>query len=156
MTYQLAPPNDHHRTIVKKAIHTFKAHFISILCWTVKSFPLQLWCQLLPQAEHTLNMLCLSRMTPNVSAYAYLWGQHGYNANPYTPLGCKVELYLYPGPSGKYGRHIQPAVATLENCRNITNFTRYTSPIQGTREFVIPCSSNISISQCPPLLQQMH
>jgi hypothetical protein len=37
-------------------------------------------------------------MTPTVSAYTYLiWGQHDYNANPYAPLGCKVEAYLYPG-----------------------------------------------------------
>ena len=57
MTYQLVPPNDHHRNIAEKAIQTFKAHFISIICGADKSFPLHLWCQLLPQAEHTLNML---------------------------------------------------------------------------------------------------
>jgi hypothetical protein len=36
-------------------------------------------------------------MIPIVAAYTYLWGQHDYNANPFTPLGCKVEAYLYPG-----------------------------------------------------------
>jgi hypothetical protein len=97
MTYQLVPPNDHCRNIAEKAIQIFKAHFISIICGADKLFPLHLWCQLLPQAEHTLNMLRPSRMTPTVSAYTYLWGQHDYNANPYAPLGCKVKAYLYPG-----------------------------------------------------------
>ncbi len=57
MTFQLVPPHNHQRNIAKNAIQTFKGHFISILCGTDKDFPLQLWCRLLPQAEHTLNML---------------------------------------------------------------------------------------------------
>ena len=76
MTFQLVPPHDHRWNIAKKAIQTFKGHFISILCGTDKDFPLHLWCCLLPQAEHTLNMLGSARVAPNVSAYAYLWGQH--------------------------------------------------------------------------------
>ena len=35
-------------------------------------------------------------MTPTISAYAYLWKQHDYNANPFAPLGCKVEAHLVP------------------------------------------------------------
>ena len=42
-------------------------------------------------------MLRPSRMTPTVSEYAYLWVQHNYNANPYAPLGCKVEAHIVPG-----------------------------------------------------------
>jgi hypothetical protein len=105
MTYQLVPPNDHCRNIAEKAIQTFKAHFISIICGADKSFPLHLWCQLLPQAEHTLNMLRPSRMTPTVSAYAYLWGQHDYNANSFAPLSYKVEEYLYPSIRETWAPH---------------------------------------------------
>jgi hypothetical protein len=54
---QIVPPHDHQRNIAKKAIQTFKGHFISILCGTDKDFPLHLWCRLFPQTEHTLNML---------------------------------------------------------------------------------------------------
>ncbi len=72
MTFQLVPPHDHRRNIAEKAIQTFKGHFISILCRTDKDFPLHLWCCLLPQAKHTLNMLQSARVAPNVSAYAYL------------------------------------------------------------------------------------
>jgi hypothetical protein len=35
-------------------------------------------------------------MTPTISRYAYLWKQHSYNANSFTPLGCKVEAHLVP------------------------------------------------------------
>ena len=74
MTYQLIPPHDHQQNIAKMAIKVFKAHFISILCGVDTDFPLHLWGRLLPQAEHTLNMLQQARVTPTVSAYTYLWG----------------------------------------------------------------------------------
>ena len=105
MTFQLVPPHDHRRNIAEKAIQTFKAHFISILCGTDKDFPLHLWCRLLPQAEHTLNMLRSARVAPNVSAYAYLWKQHDFNANPFAPLGCKVEAHIKPAVRETWAAH---------------------------------------------------
>ena len=96
MMFQLVPPHDHHRNIAKKAISTFKDHFISILCGADKAFPLHLWDRLLRQAKHTLNMLRPARMTPTISAYAYLWKHHDYNANPFAPLGCRVDAHLVP------------------------------------------------------------
>ena len=50
-------------------------------------------------------MLRPSRMTPTVSAYTYLWGQHDYNANPFAPLGCKVESHLVPGIRETWAPH---------------------------------------------------
>ncbi len=96
MMYQLVPPHNHHCNTAEKAIQIFKDHFIAILCGTDTSFPLYLWCRLLPQAEHTLNMLWKSCTTPTISAYAYLWGQHNYNTNPFAPLGCKVQAHVTP------------------------------------------------------------
>ena len=98
------------RNIAEKAIQTFKHHFIAILCGTDETFPMHLWGRLLEQAEHTLNMLRPSRITPKVSAYAYLHGMHSYNANPFAPLGhllrpgyenycCIVPLPNTAGPS---------------------------------------------------------
>ena len=95
MTYQLVLPHDHPRNRAEKAIQIFKDHFVAILCGD-KEFPLTLWGLLLPQAEAMLNMLRPSPMTPTVSAYAYAWGQHNYNANPFAPLSCKVEAHLVP------------------------------------------------------------
>ena len=64
MTFQLVQPNDHRRNIAEKAIQVFKDHFISVLCGTDITFPMQLWCQILRQAEHQLSMLRKSRVTP--------------------------------------------------------------------------------------------
>jgi hypothetical protein len=97
MKYQLVAPHDHRQNIAEKAIQVFKAHFISILCSADKAFPLHLWDRLLRQAKHALNMLWTSQMTPSDSAYGYLWGEHNYNANPFAPLGCKVEAHVTPG-----------------------------------------------------------
>jgi hypothetical protein len=70
MTFQLVPPHDYQRNIAEKAIQTIKEHFISILCGTDITFPLHLWCCLLRQSKHTLNMLRRARITPTLSAYA--------------------------------------------------------------------------------------
>jgi hypothetical protein len=105
MKFQLVPPHDHRRNIAEKAISTFKDHFISILCGADKAFPLHLWDRLLRQAEHTLNMLRPSRMTPTISAYTYLWKQHDYNTNPFAPLGCRVEAHLVPAIRESWAPH---------------------------------------------------
>jgi hypothetical protein len=105
MTYQLVPPHDHRGNIAETVIKVFKAHFISILYGCDKSFPLHLWDRLLPQMEHTLNMLQTSTLTLSLSAYAYLWGQHDYNANPFAPLGCKVEAHVTPGVCKTWATH---------------------------------------------------
>jgi hypothetical protein len=96
MMFQPVPPHNHQQNLVEKAIQTFKDHFIAILCRAKKSFTLNLWDRLLPQAEHTLNMLRPLQMTLTISAYAYLWKQHDYKANPFAPLGCKVKAHLGP------------------------------------------------------------
>jgi hypothetical protein len=105
MTYQLVLPHDHHRNQAEKAIQIFKDHFIAILCGADKEFPLTLWDLPLPQAKATLNMLRPSRVTPTVSAYPYAWGQHDYNANPFAPLGCKVEAHLVPSICETWAPH---------------------------------------------------
>ena len=50
-------------------------------------------------------MLQSARVAPNVSAYAYLWGQHNFNANPFAPLGCKVEAHIKPSVRETWAAH---------------------------------------------------
>ena len=42
LTYQLVPPNDHRRNVAKKAIQTWKDHFIAELSGMPDNFPLHL------------------------------------------------------------------------------------------------------------------
>ncbi len=57
MTHELVPLDCHHCNIAKRAIQTFKNHFISILSRVVDRFPLSLWCHLVQPAELTINLL---------------------------------------------------------------------------------------------------
>jgi hypothetical protein len=103
--FQLIPLHNHWRTLVEKAIQNFKDHFIAILCRADKSFSLNLWDRLLLQAEHTVNILRPSQMTPTISAYAYLLKKNDYNANPVAPLGCKVKAHLVPSNRQTWAPH---------------------------------------------------
>ena len=105
--------------ILEKAIKVVKAHFISILCSSAdKSFPLHLWDRLLGQAEHTLNMLWTSRMMPLVSEYAYLWGKHDYNANPFAPLECKVKAHITPSKQETWAPHTTSGFYISNACKH--------------------------------------
>ena len=105
MTYQLVPPHDHRRNTAEKAIQTFKGHFIAVLCGADESFPLQLWCMILRQAEHQLNLLRKSRRNPAISAFEEMYGPHDYNAHPFGILGCAVELHVMPDNRKSWETH---------------------------------------------------
>jgi hypothetical protein len=143
MVFQLPPPHDHHRNLAKKAIQTFKDHFVAILCGADKLFPLHLWDRLLWQAEHTLNMLRPSRITLTMSVYAYLWKQHDYNANPFAPLGCKVEAHIVQ-QFVNHGHRTPPVDSMSTTHGIIIGATRFISPKQNTQEYAIRYSSNTS------------
>jgi hypothetical protein len=54
---QLVPPHLHRQNAAERAIQTFKNHFVAGLCSVDKQFPMHLWCELLPKATLTLNLL---------------------------------------------------------------------------------------------------
>jgi hypothetical protein len=94
MTHELVPPNCHHCNIAKQAIQTFKNHFVLILSGVNNRFPLSLWCYLVHPAELTMSLLCQSNVTPKVSAYVHVHGQHNYMTWPFALLGCAVMAHV--------------------------------------------------------------
>jgi hypothetical protein len=96
MTHELAPPNCHCCNIAKRAIQTFKNHFVLILSGVDDRSPLSLWCHLVRPAELTVNLLCQSNVTPKVLAYAHVHGQHNYMTQPFALLGCAVMAHVKP------------------------------------------------------------
>jgi hypothetical protein len=105
MTYQLFPPDDHQRNLAEKALQTWKDHFISVLIGTADTFPLHLWCQAIPQMELQLLLLCQSRVNPRVSAYAHVYGQHDYNAEPFVPIGMETLVHEKPHRRRTFAEH---------------------------------------------------
>ena len=60
-------------------IQTFKEHFISTLAGVADNFPIHQRDELVPQTLFTLSLLQQLNVSPNVSAYAHLYGPFDYN-----------------------------------------------------------------------------
>lgn len=108
LNYQLASPHDHRNNPAESAINHAKAHFISVRACTDKDFDPCDWDLLLPQTEHTLNMLRPSRINPQVSAYTMVHGHHDFRRNPIAPAGCKVIVHERKMERGTWGDHGVP------------------------------------------------
>ncbi|NCG02080.1 MAG: hypothetical protein GWP22_01255, partial [Actinomycetales bacterium] len=91
--YQFVEPYNHRVNAAERAIQTFKNHFISGLCTTDRDFPTQLWDQLIPQAQDTLNLLRQSRVDPSKSAYEVLEGPFDFNRYMIAPPGTKAIIH---------------------------------------------------------------
>ena len=90
---ELAPPHNHRTLRAERAIRTFKDHFISTLCTTDPSFPLNQWDAILPHTLTTLNLMRASALQPHLSAYEQLYGPYNFNAHPIIPLGMQVLIH---------------------------------------------------------------
>jgi hypothetical protein len=99
----LVEPHNHRVNAAKRAIQTFKDHFISALATTDSEFPLQLWDKITSQVEATLNLMRASRINPNISAYEAIWGPYDWNCFPLAPPGCKAVIYKSPATRGSWG-----------------------------------------------------
>ncbi|KAL7537684.1 hypothetical protein ACHAWF_005869 [Thalassiosira exigua] len=93
---QLVEPDNHRINAAERAIQTFKNHSVAGLSCVDQHFPLQLWDELLRQAEITLNLLRTSRHDPSKSAYEELEGPFDYNHTPLAAPGTKALIYNYP------------------------------------------------------------
>ena len=64
--YQLTAPYQHRTNAAERAIRTFKNHLIAGLCTLPEDFPIELWDELIEQAELTLNLMRGSRLHPQM------------------------------------------------------------------------------------------
>jgi hypothetical protein len=140
IAYQLVPPHFHRRNAAKRAIRTFKEHFVAGLSSVDPSFPMHLWDRLFPQAEITLNLLRTSRLHPQLSAAAHYHGLVDYNKTAFAPPGCKIIAHEKPGkrrtwaPHGQHGYSLGPAMHHYR-CQNVYISTTASERIVDTLEF---------------------
>jgi hypothetical protein len=129
ITFQLVPPYSHRRNAAERSIRSFKDHLIAGLCSTDKSFPMNLWDRLLPQAVITLNMLRKSRINTKLSASTHIDGQYDFNRAPMSPPGTRIIAHETPSrrrpwePHGQDGWYIGPS---LEHYRCYTVYVNKT------------------------------
>ena len=87
----------HHQNAAKRAIRTFKAHFLTTLAGTCAQFPNVLWDQLLEQADPTLNIMHQATANPTKAAWEYLHGRPcNYDSTPIGTLGIPIIIHNKP------------------------------------------------------------
>ena len=143
--WQLVEPDNHRVNAAERAIQTFKNHFLAGLATVDKTFPLQLWCYLLVQAEMTLNMLRTSRKDPTKSACEELEGKFNYNKTPLAPPGTKALIYEATArraswaPHAVDGWYIGPVLKHYQCGRYFTPHTRATRITSSAKLFPTHC-----------------
>eukprot|EP00804_Cyclotella_cryptica_P002957 CCRYP_013294-RA/>CCRYP_013294-RA protein AED:0.17 eAED:0.16 QI:0/0/0/1/1/1/2/0/794 len=157
LTYQLVPPDEHRRNVAKKAIQTWKHHFIAVLSGTSAKFPLHLWCQLIPHMERQLNLLRQPNANSKISAYAHLYGPHDYNSLPFVTLGMEALVHDKPNRCKTYSQHCFKGWVigtSTEHCRcwKIWTTATCTTCIAATVFFKHKYLTNPSISPTDALI----
>ena len=103
--YQLTPKGKHSRNAAEKAIQTAKNHFGAGIASTHPDFPVAQWCKLIQQANITLNLMRPSRINPQLSAYAQVFGLYDYSKTPMPPPGMKVLAHILPADRRSFDTH---------------------------------------------------
>jgi hypothetical protein len=108
-------PHLHRQNAAERFIQTFKNHFVVGLCSVDKQFPMQLWCELLPQATLTLNLMRTSRINPTISSATQLYGKFDFIRTPLAPPGTRAVAHVKPkarrswAPHGEEAWYVGPA-----------------------------------------------
>jgi hypothetical protein len=100
---QLVEPHNHRANAAKRAIQTFKNHFIAGLIIGDERFPIMLWSKLIQQAQNSLNLLRTSRVRPKISAYHALEGTHDFNRHPFAPPATRATIFNPPESRTSWG-----------------------------------------------------
>ena len=93
---QFVPLDNHHTNAAERAIQTWKNHFIARLTSLPKLFPITYWCQLIEQANITLNLMRPDQADPTISAYKAFHGTFHFQSTPMAPLGTKCLVHIKP------------------------------------------------------------
>ena len=107
--YQLVPPDNHRKNAAERAIQTWKNHFIAGIASLPGDFPMSEWDRLVLQGQITLLLLRSARTNPNLSSYAYLYGNFDFNKTPLAPPGIKVLIHNRPSSRRSWGFHGEEA-----------------------------------------------
>ena len=133
MKFQIVPTNIHRTNAAEISISILKYHFIAGLEIVDPSFPMHLWCKLIPLATTTLNLLQPSHIHPKISATALLNGAFDCNKTPIALPCTKVIVHKNPD-NQKRGHLMGFMVGILTEHLNITAAARYISQRRAARE----------------------
>ena len=95
----------HRLNTAERAIRTYKNHLIAGLSTTDPYFSISEWGRLFYQCLITLNPLINSRVNPDLSEYAHLFGPYDFNKSPMAPPGTRVIVHEKPDNRTSWGHH---------------------------------------------------
>ena len=68
-------------------------------------FPINIWCQIVKQADITMNLLLRSGINPRLSAYAQIFGTFGFNTTPMAQPGTKIIAHEKQNQRATWSKH---------------------------------------------------
>ena len=66
---------------------------------------MHLWDLVMPQAERQLLLPRQSNANPKISAYAYLYGPHNYNAKSFVPISTETLIHEKTSKRKTFAQH---------------------------------------------------
>ena len=133
MTYQLVAPDEHRRNIAEKTIQTWKDHFIVVCSGVSANFPMHLWFRLIPQAEKQLLLLRQSNVNPKFSAFAYPYGPHNYNVQPFVPFGMEAMIHNKTSRRKNFAQHCRKGFVLGSSLDHYRCWNQWTTSTKATR-----------------------
>ena len=98
----------HRLNAAERAIKTCKNHFIYGFSTTDSDSPISKWDRLLSQCVITLHLLQNTRVNPDLSVHAYLFGPYDINKSPMAPPGTRVIVHDKTDNHTSWGHHGTP------------------------------------------------
>ena len=145
----------HRRNEDERAIGTFNNHLVAGL-WSVNKYlPLQLWDMLLEQATTTLNLMCKSRINPNISSHEQIFVIFNFNCTSFAPLGTRILVHDKPEKRAKYSLTIHMD-GTLADQRYTTYASNGTWQAPNPRELQTQLNYYLTILTCPKPPKKIH
>jgi hypothetical protein len=106
---QYTPLDIHCTNPTKRAICTWKNHFLAGMVGLPKLFPMANWCRLTTQCNTTVNMLHPCCYNPLLLTHKALIGLFSFDATPMPPLGTEVLIHMKPNCQHTWGFHASKA-----------------------------------------------
>lgn len=93
---QFTPPEMYQTSTAEKALQTWKNHFLAGLASSPANFQIMHWCQLIQQANVTLNLLRLCHQNPALSAQEAMHETFHFEATQMVPPGIECYVHITP------------------------------------------------------------
>ena len=99
-----------HRTNpAERALQTYKSCIKSTIASLPPTFPIALWCKLLPQIDLSVNIFRKCRQNPLLSSWAAMEGEYHFDLTPIAPAGSKMLMHEKPGRRQTFGYNAKKA-----------------------------------------------